>query len=107
VVPHQALGYLTIWPTGQNQPSSSTLNSDGRIRAIAAIVPAGTGGSVSVFVTDDTDLLLDVNGYFVPNTAPGALAFYPLPPCRIADTRAGSGFAGGLGPPHARAASRG
>jgi hypothetical protein len=63
-------------------------NSDGRVKANAAIVPAGTGGAVSIFATDDTDLILNINRYFVPNTTPGALAFYPLPPCRIADTRA-------------------
>lgn len=98
-VPHQALGYLTIWPTGQNQPTVSTLNSDGRIKANAVIVPAGRGGAVSVFATDDTDLILDINGYFVSNTTLGALAFYPLPPCRIADTRPGQGFSGSFGPP--------
>src|SRR5581483_6311898 len=40
-VPDGVLGYLTIWPTGQNQPFVSTLNSDGRVKANAAIVPAG------------------------------------------------------------------
>ena len=43
VVPDGPLGYLTIWPTGEGQPMVSTLNSlDGRIKANAAIVPAGT-----------------------------------------------------------------
>src|SRR5207302_1899706 len=51
VVPTGPLGYLTIWPTGQPQPLVSTLNSyDGRIKANAAIVAAGTSGSVSVYV---------------------------------------------------------
>ena len=49
VVPQHTLGYLTIWPTGEGQPTVSTLNSlDGRVKADAAIVPAGTpSGSVS------------------------------------------------------------
>ncbi len=53
VVPMSPLNYLTIWPTGQGQPTVSTLNSpDGRVKADAAIVPAGTpSGSVSVYVT--------------------------------------------------------
>ena len=43
VVPRPTLGYLTVWPTGQTQPKISTLNSpDGRVKANAAIVPAGT-----------------------------------------------------------------
>ena len=88
VVPHGGLGYLTMWPSGQSQPLVSTLNSiDGRIKANAAIVPAGTGGAVSVYVTDTADVVLDINGYFVPGPDPSGLAFYPLTPCRIADTR--------------------
>ena len=69
----QPLAYLTIWPAGQSQPLVSTLNSlDGSIVANAAIVPAGAlGGAVSVFVTDDTDVIIDINGYFAPAGSPG------------------------------------
>jgi len=34
--------------------------------ASAAIVPAGTSGSINVFSSDATDLLIDINGYFAP-----------------------------------------
>jgi hypothetical protein len=96
VVPAGPLGYLTLWPTGQTQPLASTLNSlDGRIKSNAAIVPAGTGGSISVFPSNATDVVLDINGYFVPATDPTALAFYPVTPCRIADTRNAAGPLGG------------
>jgi hypothetical protein len=98
VVPNGYLGYLTVWPAGQTRPLVSTLNSlDGRIKANAAIVPAGTNGQVSVFATDTTNVILDVNGYFAPGSG-STLAFYPLPPCRVADTRH-SGYPQGLGPP--------
>ncbi|HLJ45718.1 MAG TPA: hypothetical protein VKU01_06915, partial [Bryobacteraceae bacterium] len=67
VVPSGPLGYLTAWPTGQAQPVVSTLNSPaGKVVANAAIVPAGTGGAVTVFVTNPTDLILDINAYFAP-----------------------------------------
>jgi hypothetical protein len=67
VVPRGGLNYLTIWPAGHSQPLVSTLNSlEGRVVANAAIVPAGINGSVSVFVTDSTDVVLDINGYFAP-----------------------------------------
>jgi hypothetical protein len=67
VVPQGPLGYLTIWPAGQSQPGVATLNSlDGRIKADAAIVPAGVSGTVNVYVTNDTDLIIDINGYFAP-----------------------------------------
>ena len=91
VVPHTTLGYLTIWPTGEAQPEVSLMNSpDGRVKANAAIVPAGSQGAVSVFVTDTSDVILDINDYFA---APGSQTyqFYPLTPCRIIDTRGGNG----------------
>ncbi len=98
VVPSGPLGYLTIWPAGEGQPVVATLNSlDGRIKADAAIVPAGTNGGVSVYVTQTTNVILDINGYFAPVSG-STLAFYPLPPCRVADTRK-STFPSGLGPP--------
>ncbi len=95
VVPNGALHYLTVWPTGQSQPLVATLNSlDGRIKANAAIVTAGNGGgAVSVFATDTTNVIVDVNGYFVPSKT-GSLTFYPLTPCRIADTRPERGGGG-------------
>ena len=61
------LQYLTAWPTGSAQPNVSTLNSwDGAVVANAAIVPAGTGGAISVFVASRTHVILDINGYFAP-----------------------------------------
>ncbi|MGA2712583.1 MAG: hypothetical protein ABSG41_05705 [Bryobacteraceae bacterium] len=95
VVPHGALGYLTVWPTGQAQPLVSTLNSfDGTILANAAIVPAGTGGAVSFYASDTTDLVVDINGYFAP-PGTGGLNFHPLTPCRLVDTRNATGPTGG------------
>jgi uncharacterized repeat protein (TIGR03803 family) len=90
VVPEHTLNYLTIWPTGESQPIVSTLNSpDGRVKANAAIVPAGTpSGSVSVYVTDTTNVILDIDGYFAARDG-STLAFYTLPPCRVVDTRNG------------------
>jgi hypothetical protein len=95
VVPLGPLGFLSVWPAGQPQPGVSTLNSsDGRIKANAAIVPAGTSGSIDVFASNPTNVILDINGYFI---TPGAqtLAFYPIAPCRIADTRSATGTFGG------------
>jgi len=95
VVPHGPLGYLSIWPTGEDQPIVSTMNSlDGRTKANAAIVPAGYQGGVSVFASNTSDVILDVNGYFV---SPGAQTyqFYPLTPCRVIDTRNPVGHLGG------------
>ncbi len=96
VVPDGPLGFLSLWPTGQPQPVASTLNSwGGIVVANAAIVPAGTGGAVSVFVSNDTDVILDVNGYFAAAGAASPSAFYAATPCRIADTRGPAGQFGG------------
>jgi YVTN family beta-propeller protein len=101
VVPMQrTLNYLTAWPTGEAQPLISTLNSsDGRVKANAAIIPAGSGGAISVYVTDPTEVIVDIDGYFqTPDPSLPTLQFYPVLPCRIADTR-NSHYPEGLGPP--------
>jgi hypothetical protein len=103
VVPPGPLGYLTAWPTGSAAPLVATLNSsNGSIVGNAAIVSAGTNGSISLLASNATEVVIDINGYFAPPTAPPALAFYPLTPCRVVDTRpgsAGSGETGPFGPP--------
>jgi hypothetical protein len=99
LVPPAAVSYLSVYPTGQSRPVVSTLNDlTGTILANAAIAPAGSGGSIDVFVSNTTDLVVDINGYFAP-VAEGALSLYALPPCRVLDTRQPTGappFAGGI-----------
>ena len=95
----QPLGYLTIWPAGEQQPFVSTLNSpDRRIKANAAIVPAGYQGGVSVYASNTTNVILDINGYFAAPSSQ-TYQFYTLMPCRVVDTRQGSMQPQGLGPP--------
>jgi hypothetical protein len=91
-IPEGKLGFLTAWPQGMERPMVSTLNSDGRTKAVAAIVAAGANGGVSVYASDSTQVALDVTGYFVPagSTAAG-LAYYPVTPCRVADMRGDNG----------------
>lgn len=97
VVPRGPLSYLSVYPTGAGQPLVSTLNSfDGSVVSNAAIVPAGTNGTVDVFVTNLTDVIVDINGYFA---AGSGAEFFPITPCRVADTRVGSGKVGSYGPP--------
>jgi DNA-binding beta-propeller fold protein YncE len=99
LVPYQGhpVGYLTIWPASQLPPYVSTMNSDGRFKANAAIVGAGVSGEVSVFVSDTADVVLDIDGYFGPS-GQSTLQFYPLAPCRVANTGDPS-EPQGLGPP--------
>lgn len=94
VVPDNQLNYLTMWQAGQPQPATSLLNSDGRIKAAAAIIPAGTNGAVTVYATDSTQVVIDINGYFVPAGSVPSLEYYPVPPCRVVDTRQGDPVSG-------------
>jgi hypothetical protein len=99
VVPTGPLDFLSTWPAGQNYPGVSTLNSPtGTIIANASIVSSGSKSAVSVVGGQNTDLIIDVNGYFWP---PGTqeLLFFPITPCRLVDTRLGQGKSGLFGPP--------
>ena len=95
-VPNGPLGYLTMWPSGQTLAYSVDAEfRTGGVKANAAIVPAGTNGGVSVYVTDPSQVILDIDGYFMPAGTASALAFYPVTPCRVVDTRNASGALGG------------
>jgi hypothetical protein len=88
VVPTTTLGFLTLWQTGVNRPLASTLNATtGTIVANNAIVPAGPNGTIEAYATDQTELILDIQGYFAPPGAVDAMQFYPVTPCRVLDTR--------------------
>lgn len=65
----------------------STLNDlTGTTVANAAVVPAGSNGDIDTYVTNDTDLVIDINGYFAP-PGHGGLSLYAPPVCRVLDTR--------------------
>ncbi len=73
----------------------------GTVVANAAIVPAGPGGDIDVWASNDSDLAIDVDGYFAP-AGTGGLSLYPMAPCRVLDTRGvgtGQPFNGVLSPP--------
>jgi hypothetical protein len=66
VVPPGPLGFLTMWPQGQQQPPTATLNAgDGAVTSNMAIIPTNNG-SVSAFALSPTHLVLDVFAYFAP-----------------------------------------
>lgn len=78
VVPPGPLQFLSLYPTGTTRPFVSTLNAfQGQIVANAAIVPAGANGSVDVYVSNTTDVVMDINGFFAPlGSAVDAFARY-------------------------------
>jgi len=99
-LPQGALEYLTTWPAGSSLPLVGTLGSpSGAQVSNAAIVPAGTDAAISLYASNNTDIIIDINGYFAPPNLAQPLAFFPITPCRVADTRTGSGFSDQFGPP--------
>jgi hypothetical protein len=97
------LGYLEVWPKDQQpaHPVSTLNNPTGTFVANAAIVPAGTSGEITAYASSDTDVAIDINGYFAVS-GQGGMSLYPTAPCRVFDSRrVGSGqpFTGTLMPP--------
>jgi len=94
-IPVGTLGYMEVFSPGGSFGTFSTLNSpDGRTKADAVIVAAGNLAAFGIYNTDSTNLIVDVNGYFVPAT-PSTLTFYAVPECRVFDTRNPKGPLGG------------
>jgi len=69
-------GFITAYPTPGPMPLAATLNwATPLIVGNAAIVPAGTSGSVDIFASANTDLVIDINGYYaVPGDLNGNVA---------------------------------
>ncbi|MFE9631841.1 hypothetical protein [Streptomyces sp. NPDC006463] len=80
-------GHLTVFPSGQAAPSTSSVNfTAGQTIANSVIVPVGPDGKISVRngAWAGTDVVVDVVGYYGPD---GKGAYLPLDPLRLVDTR--------------------
>jgi hypothetical protein len=65
-----AVAFLSAWPDDQSWPGTATMNDPaGGIVGNAAIVPGGSDGGIQVFATNSTDLVIDINGYFLDRPA--------------------------------------
>jgi len=88
LIPKGSVDFVTVWPAGETRPNVYTVRSpDGNTVANSAIVRAGSNGGISVYASDPADLLIDISGYYTDNAALSNLAYYPLAPCRVIDTR--------------------
>ena len=68
-VPAGPSGFITAYPTGQPLPLAVTLVwSGGALTSNAAVVPAGTNGSIDVYANVDTDNVIDLNGCYAPGS---------------------------------------
>ncbi|WP_420450852.1 SpoIID/LytB domain-containing protein [Ilumatobacter sp.] len=91
-------GYGTVWPCGAQRPVVSSTNFDaGEIVANNVIAPVSDVGSVCLFSSVGTHLVVDVMGWFEGDADTGAPdPFTGVTPQRRVDTR--SGLGGRTGP---------
>jgi hypothetical protein len=84
-------GFLQALPTGSAPGQTSTVNyTTGETAATHAIVPLGAGGTISVFTSNTSHIVVDVMGYITDGTAPMSTVglFVPIAPGRYYDSRA-------------------
>ena len=75
-------GYVTTYPCG-SIPDVSSLNFvSNQIVPNAVIAPLSANGTICFFAYGQTDLIVDLNGYF-----PTGAGFIPMSPVRLFDTR--------------------
>jgi hypothetical protein len=85
-------GFVTVFPCGSPQPLASNLNyTVGAVVPNAVMAKVGAGGKVCLFVSNGTQLIVDVNGYF-----PSSSSFHSMNPARVLDTRPGETTVDGL-----------
>ncbi|MFT6435152.1 MAG: hypothetical protein ACJAVI_003204 [Candidatus Azotimanducaceae bacterium] len=85
-----AAGFITVWPCGVDRPLASHLNyASGSIVPNGVIASIGANGGVCFFSQAESDLIVDIAGWFEGSSYVGAT------PNRLVDTRDGTG--GSLG----------
>jgi hypothetical protein len=94
-----ARGFVTVFPGASPLPNSSNLNVEtGDVRPNMVIVPVGPGGTIQMYTTAPTHLIVDVAGYFTDGTASESTSglFRPIAPARLLDTRPGTSTVDGV-----------
>jgi len=82
-------GYVTVHPDGQPRPLASSLNLTraGQTRPNLVTVQVPASGVVDLYTYGGTDLVVDVQGYYLAYVNAKDGRFFPLPPSRLLDTR--------------------
>lgn len=81
-------GFVTAYPCDAPRPLAAQVNFPARTDvATAVVVKLATDGRLCLFSPVDTDLLVDLNGYY-----PQGTSYEPLQPARLLETRADPGL---------------
>ncbi len=84
-------GFLTLYPSGVTRPlvANSNFAANQVLNNVFTVGLGTADGAFNIFVTTDTNVVVDITGYYAPPSGSG-LYFHPLPhPVRLLDTRAG------------------
>ena len=96
VVNSSAASSVYIGPTAIAKPPTFTINfNKNDVTAYGITVSLSKTGTLSatyMAASGTTDLVLDVTGYFTPDTSGDT--YHPLTPARLLDTRCGNGLSG-------------
>ena len=82
-------GYFTLYPSDIAKPNSANSNyaANQILNGLFTVRLGDNDGAFKIFVSTDTDIVVDITGYYAPPLATG-LYFHPLPkPVRLLDTR--------------------
>ena len=85
--------YLTVWPQGKPRPVASNVNVVAGQTAPNAVI-TGLSGSRQFCVYNNSGrahVVVDVHGFYAGASVAGGLAFHPVTPVRVLDTRDGTG----------------
>ena len=85
-------GSFTLYPSDIAKPNSANSNfaANQILNSLFTVRLGANDGAFKIFVSTDTDIVVDITGYYAPPSASG-LYFHPLPkPVRLLDTRAGA-----------------
>ena len=98
VLPSQA-GFFTVWPCGAPMPVASNVNfTRGSVVANGVVTSLGAGGAVCLYSDQQSDVLVDVLGWFGGGAQP---PFTGAVPSRLVDTRNAIGGPAGVVTPAA------
>jgi hypothetical protein len=92
-------GYLTVYPGGGTKPGSSSVNwTAGQTVPNRVTVGLGPGGLLDLYnFAGQTDVVVDLNGYYTGAAQTGGTLFTPMAPVRAYDTRGAGGPLGSSG----------
>lgn len=85
----QAGGFVTVFPCDAPRPNAAQVNhAAGATLSTAVVAALDASGAVCLYTMSDTELVVDVDGWY-----PAGTSYAPLVPARLLETRTGPGLA--------------